>query len=190
MRLFAILAAAGAATVLFLGAAPPCLAEAAPSPAAQAGGPWPVPVADFAPPKPGEHPRLLFRKSDLAELKRRAATPEGQAILKRLRFLLNGGEGQSMPAAKRPVDAPYGDKSQEILLPEGAYSIGHAAGYGLLYQLTGDQKYADLGKQCFEWAFQGVRDRDGKGRYSWKTPSGALRCGPSIGAYAIGYDLL
>jgi len=32
-----------------------------------------------------------------------------------------------------------------------------------------------------------VRDRDD--RYSFRQPGGALRCGPSIGAYAIGYDL-
>ncbi len=158
------------------------------APAAQEG-PWPAPVEGWAPPRPGEHPRLFFRKSDLPALKERARTPEGQAILKRLRFLLNGGDGETMPKARRPVDAAFGDKSQEIPLPEGAYSIGHASGYGLLYQLTSEKKYADLGRQCFEWAFEGVRDRDGKGRYSWKQPTGALRCGPSIGAYAIGYDL-
>ena len=40
----------------------------------------------------------------------------------------------------------------------GAYKISHAAGYGLLYQLTGDEKYAEFGKQCFEKALAGVRD--------------------------------
>ena len=39
--------------------------------------PWPADVKGFVPPAPGEHPRLLFRKSDLPELRKRAATPEG-----------------------------------------------------------------------------------------------------------------
>ena len=165
------------------------LAGAVPAGAAEKGGPWPAPVKDWEALAPGEHPRLFFRKADIPGLKKRAQTPEGKAILARLRKLLNGGDGESMPSSKRPVDAAFGDKSQELSLPEGTYSIGHAAGYGLLYQLTGDMKYADLGRQCLEWAFEGVRDRDGKGRYSWKEPSGALRAGPSVGWYAAGYDL-
>ncbi|MEI7833042.1 MAG: hypothetical protein WCJ56_07595 [bacterium] len=55
--------------------------------------------------------------------------------------------------------------------------------------MTGDKKYADFGKQCFDKAFEGVRDRDGQGRYSFKAPGGALRAGPSLGWYALGYDL-
>ena len=41
--------------------------------------PWPADVKGFVPPAPGEHPRLLFRKSDLPELRKRAATPEVRA---------------------------------------------------------------------------------------------------------------
>jgi hypothetical protein len=94
-----------------------------------------------------------------------------------------------MPTARRDPKAPFGDKTAPIPQPEGAYTISHAAGFGLLYQITGDKKYADLGRQCFEWAFDGVRDRDDKGRYGWKGSSGALRAGPTIGWYAVGYDL-
>ena len=67
------------------------------------------------------------------------------------------------------------------------YTIGHAAGYGLLYQLTGEKKYAEFGKQCFEKALSGVRDRDD--RYSFRAPGGALRAGPVLGWFAVGYDL-
>ena len=84
-------------------------------------------------PKPGEHPRLLFRKGHVAGLKKRAETPEGKAIIRRLRFLLDGKEGDTLLAAGQP----------EHTL--GAFTIGHAAGYGLLYQLSGEKKYADLG---------------------------------------------
>ena len=69
----------------------------------------------------------------------------------------------------------------------GVYTFSHAAGYGLLYQLTGDKKYAQFGKQCFEKALAGVRDRDD--RYSFRKPGGALRAGPTLGWYAVGYDL-
>src|SRR5689334_2313150 len=59
--------------------------------------PWPAPVPRFVAPAAGEHPRLFFRKSELPEIRRRAQTPEGQAIVKRLRVLLNGSDGESMP---------------------------------------------------------------------------------------------
>jgi hypothetical protein len=139
------------------------------------GDPWPAPVTGFQPVQPGEHPRLFFRKSDLPALRARAVTPEGQAILKRLRTVLGGGD--KMPA--RP------GKSRGF--PDGVYTISHAAGFGLLYQLTGERKYADRGRECFEWAFQGVPNHDS--RYGWANPNGALRAGPSLGWYAVGYDL-
>ncbi len=130
---------------------------------------------------------FFFARAISPRCARKMKTPEGQAILARLKQTLGGGE--AMPTAKRAADAPFGDKSQPIEQPLGAYSIGHAAGFGLLYQLTGEKKYADLGRECFEWAFAGVRDSDGKGRYGWKGSSGALRAGPSLGWYAVGYDL-
>jgi hypothetical protein len=94
-----------------------------------------------------------------------------------------------MPPVYSPATKAYQlDKHQKKALErDGVYTMGHVAGYGLLYQLTGDQLYADLGKQCFEKALQGVRDRDD--RYSFRDPGGALRAGPSIGWYAVGYDL-
>ncbi len=62
--------------------------------AADDARPWPAPVPGWKAPKPGEHPRLLFRKADIPALRERAKTPEGQAILKRLRQQLNGSDGQ------------------------------------------------------------------------------------------------
>ncbi len=153
--------------------------------------PWPAPVKGFVAPKPGEHPRLFFRRGDLEALRARAKTPEGQAIIRRLKVVLGGGE--AMPEHKNPMTSAYGKeggpKPQSDEMPVGAYSISHAAGFGFLYQLTGEKKYADLGRECFEWAFQGVRDRDREARYSFRNPGGALRAGPSLGWYAVGYDL-
>ena len=157
------------------------------------GGPWPADVPGWVKPESGEHPRLFFRKADVPALRRRAETPAGKAIIERLRRLLDGADGTSMPKVKSNITTAYGKKGgprpAKTEFPEGTYSMSHAAGYGLLYTLTGDGKYADLGRESFEWAFQGVRDRDREGRYSFRQPGGALRAGPSLGWYAVGYDL-
>ena len=151
------------------------------------GRPWHVPVRNFTAPVPGEHPRLLFRRPDLPALRAKARTPEGQSIIRRLRLLLDGAGGDTMTAFFRPGrkvgpewDKVHGSKP-------GLYTFGHAAGYGLLYQLTGDKKYAELGRLSFEKALEGVPDRDG--RYGFRTPGGPLRAGPSVGWSAVGYDL-
>lgn len=68
----------------------------------------------YTPITQGEHPRLLFRKSDLPALKARLATPFGQA-------------------AKAQFEANK-----------------DAASLGVLYQITGDRRYADQAKIPFE----------------------------------------
>jgi hypothetical protein len=157
--------------------------------AAAAETPWPSPVPGFKAPAAGEHPRLFFRASELADLKKKAATPEGQAILKRLRFLLNGGDGESMPTAFNPA---RGKQSKDGAgptgeAPPGMYTFSHSAGYGLLHLVTGDKKFADLGREAMEKALDETRDRDN--RYSFKYPYGALRAGVALGWTAVGYDL-
>jgi hypothetical protein len=204
------------------------LASAAAESGAQA--PCPAPVPGWQAPEPGEHPRLFFRRSDLSEIRRRAETPEGRRIVERLRLLLNGGDGETLPAvfspsrkatnssATPPADPHAGvrqpaprvstdeEEEGEDVLPDGAdgagsgvytnygglppgrvYTLWHAAGYGMLWQLSGRRAYAELGRQCVEKALDGQRDRDN--RYSFVDPHGALRAGPSLGAIAMGYDL-
>ena len=150
---------------------------------------WWSPVENFDPIAPGEHPRLLFRQKDLPVLKAKMETPEGKAIMDHLRFLLNGNDGEGIPIhfnkAKKAYD--LGKSQQSVVDKPGVYTFGHVAGYGLLYQLTGEQRYAEWGKQCFELALEGQRDRDD--RYSWVEPGGPLRAGPVIGWMAVGYDL-
>lgn len=90
-----------------------------------------------------------------------------------------------MPTVFNPAKQAYeknGFKDQA-----GAYTISHAAGFGFLYQLTGDRKYADLARQCVEKAWQGQRSSDD--RYAWVAPGGELRAGPSVGWTAAAYDL-
>lgn len=145
--------------------------------------PWFVPVPGWKPVQPGEHPRLFFRKDDVPELKRRAETPEGKVIMARLRELLGGGE--AMPTSLNPAKKAY-DENKFKAVP-GSYSISHAAGFGFLYQLSGEKKYADLARQCVELGWKGQRNFDD--RYSWVSPGGELRAGPSLGWYALAYDL-
>jgi len=147
--------------------------------------PWFVPVKGHAAVRGGEHPRLFFRKSDLPELRRRAATPEGQAIVRRLRELLNGGDGETLPTSYNPATSAYA--ANKFKAVPGTYTISHAAGYGFLYQLTGDEKYAGLARECVELAWKG--QRSGDDRYSWVAPGGELRAGPSLGWTAVAYDL-
>jgi len=156
---------------------------------ASAAEPWPKEIPDHVAVQSGEHPRLFFRRSDLDELRKRAATPEGQAILKRLRVTLNGSDGESMPLNLGVQGKVSQDGSGEFAKdPAGrTYTISHVAGYGFLYQITGQKKYAGLGREAMDAALAGYRGRDR--RYSFKFPYGALRAGPSLGWYAVGYDL-
>ncbi len=144
---------------------------------------WPEPVEGVQPFEPGEHPRLLFRADDIEDIRRRAQTPEGQKIVERLRKLLGGGD--AMPEDYQTADSAYGGGRRN--LPIGAYTLWHGMGFGMLYQLTEEQKYADLAREAVEKAFEGIRDRDQ--RYSWVRPGGRLRAGSSYAAIAMAYDL-
>jgi len=90
----------------------------------------PVPLEASARPSvgPGEHPRLLFRKGDVARLRAKAETPAGRKIVARLRELVDrerNGFGYFLPRAEAYLEAVW------------------AAGHGLLYQLTGDRVHAE-----------------------------------------------
>lgn len=155
---------------------------------AAAADPWPADVPGYVRPAPGEHPRLLFRKADVPALRAKAQTPEGKALVARLRTTL-GGNGEVFPTVFSAATGGY-DKAAaqpEAIDKPGAFTIDHAAGYGLLYQLTGELKYAALGRQAFEQLMAGVRDVDD--RYSFTAPNGELRAGSSWAWAALGYDL-
>ena len=123
---------------------------------------WPTPAADWKPLQPGEHPRLIFRKSDLPALRKRMEAPEGKAILARLKMIL-ARDGRE-------------------------WTLWHGMGYGMLYQLTGDREYAALARQHVQYARTGER-ANVDGRYSYVRPGGKLRAGSSYAAIAMAYDL-
>lgn len=163
-----------------------CVLIASVAMTAWAKEPWPAKIEDHEPPKAGEHPRLLFREGDLKALRERANTEVGKAILQELRERLNGKDGKTMPGDMGHGASP--DKTDYASpLAKGTFTISHVAGYGLLYQVTGEQLYADLGRKAMDAALEGWRGVDN--RYSFRNPNGALRAGPSLGWYAVGYDL-
>ena len=91
--------------------------------------PWPSPVPAFKPPSSGEHPRLFFRKADLAEIKKRAATAEGKIIVERLKQLVGGGE--QMPSEYNANRGKQADGAGDFnaKAPVGkTYTLWHAAG--------------------------------------------------------------
>jgi hypothetical protein len=146
---------------------------------------WPVSIEGFVAPKPGEHPRLLFRKDDVADLRAKAKTAVGKAMIERLKYLLGGGE--AMPTEFNPnPPLNIGPKGPAQLKP-GAFTVNHAAGFGLLYQLTGEKKYADLARKCLDKVFEGQVDRDE--RYSWTHPGTGFRLSGVLQGVSIAYDL-
>ena len=143
-----------------------------------------IPVANFTPVAPGEHPRLLFRKTDLAALRQKAETPDGKAILARLRKLLDGKNGDTLPTVFNTTAPNNHSTSPE--LPLGAFTTWHGAGYGFLYQITGDRKYADMARQAVHWCFDGKIDIDN--RYVFTRPGTGMRAGAVLAAVAYAYD--
>ena len=121
--------------------------------------PWPKIMPEVTPFLPNEHPRIMFRKSDIPALRERAQTEEGKTILALLRKQLNGDE-----------------------------TLWHGIGWGLLYQITGDESYAQKARQSVELAMSGTYSY-GRYNYAGRAAGGSLRKGPSVGAVAIAYDL-
>lgn len=79
--------------------------------------PRPTLAPGYVPIQPGEHPRILFRKTDLPALREKAKTPLGQAAL---------------AAMGSPSAAGFSGSR-----------CGDAIGMGVKYQLTGDAAYAE-----------------------------------------------
>jgi hypothetical protein len=96
--------------------------------------PRPIAVKDYRPVEYGEHPRLLFRKSDLPRLKERLQTPLGAAYLQQARQWK----------------------------PGKANEAGDLVSLGMLYQLTGDKSCAEEAMKIIE-GFKGDVDPNPSG---------------------------
>ena len=80
--------------------------------------PMVAPVAGHKPLRPGEHPRLIFRKDDLPDLRKRMETPEGQAIA-------------TMLLRRSPLRQPAQVTDR--------HTSWMAANWGAIWQLTADK---------------------------------------------------
>ncbi|MCA2684941.1 MAG: hypothetical protein IM504_18310 [Microcystis sp. M038S2] len=90
---------------------------------------WPNPVPNHQPLQPREHPRLIFRKSELTNLREKAKTPIGQTIIAQL----NNSLQQKI----------YYDG----YVPNGGY---HATGHCFLAILNQDRKSAETAWEILE----------------------------------------
>jgi hypothetical protein len=166
----------------------------APSLSAQTEEPWPRAVPGFKEPEAGEHPRLFFRKSDIPEIRRRAFdTEEGKAMVERLLLLLgeNGWELPEVWNTHFPVNIKAKGQKE---LPLGAFTFTHPAGYGMLYTLTGKQRYADLSQQALERMFDddlysipAIEIRDARGAKDFQTKRGPRFEGERVEDVVITY---
>lgn len=144
-------------------------------------------MANYVPVAPGEHPRLIFRKTEVGTLRKRAATPEGRIIMSRLRQILLG----PLTADFLRIHPEPGVNADEMLAPflqqtNGPFTVWHATGWAFLYQMTGDTRYADRAAQFARRAMSGETNPDN--RYTWPG-NGQLRAGPTLSAIALAYDM-
>lgn len=121
---------------------------------------WPTPVKGWKPVQNGEHPRLVFRQSDIPALRERAKSPEGQAIVARLRELLRG--------------KPNNESA-------GYFAAGHAS----LFTLTGDAAHAQAARQMVEDIFA---VRPGVGN-TWRSTEERHLRAPPVAGVALAFDL-
>lgn len=142
---------------------------------------------EFAKPAAGEHPRLLFRKSGLPDLKKRAATPEGARIVARLRHLLDGNKGTTLPVKRNPL-ATGDDPGLLLNAPVGSvFTLFHPVGYGMLWQLTGERVYAERAQEAVKLVIDGQSDRDA--RFGLTATAGGEYSGAAVASLALAYDL-
>ena len=121
---------------------------------------WARPIADFTAPKPGEHPRIIFRKDDLPEIRRRAQSEQGQVVLDRARQMI-----------------------------ERRYTNWNAAAHAFLYLVTEEQDYADKAKEAARDVIRGRPDPDDRYTWPGRDQSraGPLMAGLAL-AYDMAYD--
>ena len=121
---------------------------------------WPTDVPGFVPVKPGEHPRLVFRKTQLPALKKRAERPEGKVMIERLKKQL-----------------------------AGKFTLWHASGYAFLYQITGEKQYADKAFDTAQETLTGRANPDGRYTWpgNGQLRAGPCLSGMAL-AYDMAYD--
>jgi hypothetical protein len=101
-----------------------------------------IPTEGFVAPGAGEHPRLYLRRSEIAHLRAQAETPRGREVVEGLLNLVDGGK------AVGPVQIEGWSKRYKL---DGFYQ---STTFAVLFQITGDARYADLARQSIERFYQ------------------------------------
>ena len=98
----------------------------------------PQPPKDFVPFKSGEHPRILFRKSDIPALKQKAKTSIGQVAMEKIKSEENDAVALGV-MYQFTGDKIYAEKTIQLVRAKtkergaGAFSTGHIWGERLSY---------------------------------------------------------
>jgi hypothetical protein len=122
--------------------------------------PQPPPPPGFRPVEPDEHPRVLFRRSDLPQLRQRLDTPLGQAYLAQVNAMLEAWN-----------------------LQRGRRGRGDPINMGVAFALTGQQRFADAALEMIELYLRGNDE------FVTEHGGGSGSCGHSIVIVALTYDL-
>ena len=101
-------------------------------------------------------------------------------------LMIRVANGEKLPTQFNTTP-PHNHNKSPDKQPLGTFTSFHAPGYAMLYQLTGEKKYADLAKGALELMFAGKVDRDN--RYGWSRPGTHLRVGTILASVALTYDL-
>ena len=107
--------------------------------------PRPVRIAGFKPLDPAEHPRILFRKADLPALREKLKTPFGKAYLAKAR----AATAKPAKAPAKPAK-PAGRDEDDDEPQEAADDSRDIVSLGMLYQLTGEKRYADEARKVVQ----------------------------------------
>lgn len=133
---------------------------------------WPD-LAESVQFKPGEHPRLLFDKDDIATLRQRAKTPQGKKLMDELRRLLSQADRgfawnkcAGRTSWKKRCATPYS---------EGYYAVGEAA----MFLLTDKKVHLERAKHRM---LDAMCSRDGE--------AGGWGNAPRMTGVALCYDML
>lgn len=173
---------------------------------------WPIPVANHQPIQTQEHPRLIFRKSQLPALREKAKTPEGEAILKQLEkslqkpvyyqgYVPNGGyhaTGQCFLAILNE-DAAAAEKAwtlvdnslkqpENTLLKQSPIVAGVALAYDLCYDFwipERRQQVTNWLKSQAENLIRGDSPRTGWNSNAWSNWNARARGAAGLAALAI-----
>ncbi len=133
---------------------------------AVSGSAWPARIAARAMPRPGEHPRLLFRGDQIATLRKRASTPIGQAFMAKAAGLMALSPKSFTLARNGAADAPG---------TEGA----HAAGRAFAWLINADPADLEMAKWMTLRAMSVTTGEWGAWHNAWR-----------LAGVALAYDLL